>query len=164
NRLSGPFPVQLSVAAAPSGVSQLRLSAAGEGAFTDTPEHPQPKKRKKQNFPKRKITNQTISTTYTTTKSATLTKNPKPAQTQDQPNHTKTPPETTYPQTQQTYPQNQNQESKVQSRSPSSALLHFGQSSPEAPTGSAPLPFPQPQPEFRSCQDGLDATSGPIAH
>ena len=87
HRLSGAFPVRSCVAAAPSGVSQLRLSAAGEGAFTVTPQHPQPQNRKKQNFPPRKIANQAKSTAYSKTKSKQPSRPPAPPPAANTPEH-----------------------------------------------------------------------------
>ena len=111
HRLSGVFPdplprrpVWLSV---PSGVSQQRLSAAGEGAFTVTPQNPQPQNSEKRQNPQRKITHQTKSKTYTKTKSAPLTRFPPTPHPAIRPKHPKSAARTTYPQTRTPYPQNQ---------------------------------------------------------
>ena len=103
HRLSSVFPdplprrpVWLSV---PSGVSQQRLSAAGEGAFTDTPADPQPQNSEKRRIPQRKIKHQIKSTTYTKTKSAPLTLFPPHPRTANHPEHPGKAPRATYPQT-----------------------------------------------------------------
>lgn len=107
HRLSGAFPVQSRVAAAPSGVSQLRLSAAGEGAFTDTPADPQPKNSEKRRIPERKITNTIKTKPYTKSKSETLTRLPPLPRAANHPGHRQTGTRSTYPQTQPHYPQTQ---------------------------------------------------------
>ncbi len=106
------FPIRYRVAAAPSGVSQQRLSAAGEGAFTVTPADPQPQNSEKRRIPQRKITHPIKTIAYTKTKSAPLTRFPPQPRPENPAKHPQTGPRNTYPQTRAPYPQTRTPESR----------------------------------------------------